>query len=77
MLQIIAYEYYPSVAQKFSKKKYAVDGLLLPRMFQWVTNTWSPNRAPYAVEVSEAFGAGAIAVSNMNLFDIITMDIYF
>ncbi|XP_075519503.1 uncharacterized protein LOC142553262 isoform X2 [Primulina tabacum] len=58
-LQILAYEYYPSVAQKFAKRR-DVDGLMLPRMFQWVTNTWPSNRAPSAVDVTAAFGECAI-----------------
>ncbi|XP_073289265.1 uncharacterized protein [Primulina huaijiensis] len=58
-LQILAYEYYPSVAQKFARRR-DVDGLMLPRMFQWVTNTWASNRAPNAVDVTAAFGDCAI-----------------
>ncbi|XP_075483757.1 uncharacterized protein LOC142523909 [Primulina tabacum] len=58
-LQILAYEYYPSVAQKFARKR-DVDGLMLPRMFQWVTNTWPSNRAPTAVDVTAAFGDSTI-----------------
>ncbi|XP_073037007.1 uncharacterized protein [Primulina eburnea] len=58
-LQILAYEYYPSVAQKFARRK-DVDGLMLPRMFQWVINTWSSNRAPTASDVTAAFGDCAI-----------------
>ncbi|XP_075504303.1 uncharacterized protein LOC142541724 [Primulina tabacum] len=54
-LQIIAYEYYPSVAQKFARRR-DVDGLMLPRMFQWMTNTWPSNHAPTAVDVTAAFG---------------------
>ncbi|XP_073059541.1 uncharacterized protein [Primulina eburnea] len=56
---MLAYEYYPSVAQKFARRK-DVDGLMLPRMFQWVTNTWSSNRAPTAGDVTAAFGDCAI-----------------
>ncbi|XP_073300539.1 uncharacterized protein [Primulina huaijiensis] len=58
-LQILAYEYYPSVAQKFAKRR-DVHGLMLPRMFQWVTNKWQSNRAPTAVDVAAAFGDCAI-----------------
>ncbi|XP_075521345.1 uncharacterized protein LOC142554569 [Primulina tabacum] len=60
-IQILAYEYYPSVTQKFAKKRDVVDGLMLPKMFHWVTNTWPSNRAPSAVDVSAAFGDCAIA----------------
>ncbi|XP_073154114.1 uncharacterized protein [Henckelia pumila] len=56
-LQILAYEYYPSVAQNFAKRRDVEDGLIFPRMFKWVTNTWPSNRAPYDVDVSAAFGA--------------------
>ncbi|XP_073027983.1 uncharacterized protein [Primulina eburnea] len=59
-LQILAYEYYPSVAQKFAKRRDVVDGLTLPRMFQWVTNKWASNRAPSAVDVVAAFGDCAL-----------------
>ncbi|XP_075475580.1 uncharacterized protein LOC142506444 [Primulina tabacum] len=58
-LQILAYEYYPSVAQKFVKIR-DVDGLMLLRMFQWLINTWPSNRAPFAVDVTTAFGNCAI-----------------
>ncbi|XP_073022678.1 uncharacterized protein [Primulina eburnea] len=61
-LQILAYEYFPSVAQKFAKRR-DVDGLMLPRMFQWVTNTWPSTRAPTAVDVNAAFGDCAVDVT--------------
>ncbi|XP_073308408.1 uncharacterized protein [Primulina huaijiensis] len=47
------------LAQKFARRR-DVDGLMLPRMFQWVTNTWASNRAPNAVDVTAAFGDCAI-----------------
>ncbi|XP_075504142.1 uncharacterized protein LOC142541498 [Primulina tabacum] len=53
-LQILAYECYPSVAQKIARRR-DVDGLMLPRMFQWVTNTWPSNRAPTGAEIAAAF----------------------
>ncbi|XP_073022336.1 protein CHROMATIN REMODELING 35-like isoform X2 [Primulina eburnea] len=58
-MQILAYECYPSVAQRFAKRR-DMNGLMLPRMFQWVTNTWPSNHAPSAVDVSAAFGDCAI-----------------
>ncbi|XP_075504398.1 uncharacterized protein LOC142541826 [Primulina tabacum] len=58
-LQILAYEYYPSMAKKFARRR-DVDGLMLPRMFQWVTNTWPSNRAPTTVDVTAAFDDCAI-----------------
>ncbi|XP_075491429.1 uncharacterized protein LOC142529704 [Primulina tabacum] len=54
-LQIFAYECYPSVAHKLARRR-DVDGLMLPRMFQWVTKTWASNRAPTGVEIAAAFG---------------------
>ncbi|XP_073054077.1 uncharacterized protein [Primulina eburnea] len=42
------------------RRRKDVDGLMLPRMFQWVTNTWSSNRAPTAGDVTAAFGDCAI-----------------
>ncbi|XP_075473326.1 uncharacterized protein LOC142504332 [Primulina tabacum] len=54
-LQILAYECYLSVAQRFARRR-DVDGLMLPRMFQWVTRTWPSNRAPTGVDITAAFG---------------------
>ncbi|XP_073311091.1 uncharacterized protein [Primulina huaijiensis] len=64
-LQILVYECYPSVAQKFARRR-DVDGLMLHMMFQWVTNTWPSNRASTAIDITAAFGDCAIDVSNMN-----------
>ncbi|XP_073303760.1 uncharacterized protein [Primulina huaijiensis] len=64
-LQILAYECYPSVAQKVARRR-DVDDLMLPRMFQWVTNTWSSNRAPTGADIVAAFGGSPIDLSNMN-----------
>ncbi|XP_073020852.1 uncharacterized protein [Primulina eburnea] len=58
-LQILAYECYPSVAQKVARRR-DVDCLMLPRMFQWVTNTWSSNRAPTGADIAAAFGDSPI-----------------
>ncbi|XP_075490951.1 uncharacterized protein LOC142529325 isoform X2 [Primulina tabacum] len=58
-LQTLAYECYSSVTQKFARRR-DVDGLMLPKMFQWVTNTWPSNRAPTAVDITAAFGDCAI-----------------
>ncbi|XP_073303897.1 uncharacterized protein [Primulina huaijiensis] len=58
-LQILAYECYPSVAQKIARRR-DVEGLMLPRMFQWVTNTWSSNRAPTGADIAAAFGGSPI-----------------
>ncbi|XP_073312057.1 uncharacterized protein [Primulina huaijiensis] len=64
-LQILAYECFPSVAQKLARRR-DMDDLMLPKMFQWVTNTWPSNRAPTGVDIAAAFGDSAIDVSNMN-----------
>ncbi|XP_073292051.1 uncharacterized protein [Primulina huaijiensis] len=37
-----------------------VEGLMLPRMFQWVTNTWSSNRARTGADIAAAFGGSPI-----------------
>ncbi|XP_073314716.1 uncharacterized protein [Primulina huaijiensis] len=58
-LQILAYECYPRVAQKVARRR-DVEGLMLPRMFQWVTNTWSSNRAPNDADIAAAFGCSPI-----------------
>ncbi|XP_073314690.1 uncharacterized protein [Primulina huaijiensis] len=59
LLQILAYECYPSVAQKVARRR-DVDGLMLLRMFQWVTNMWSSNRATTSANIAVAFGDSPI-----------------
>ncbi|XP_073309968.1 uncharacterized protein [Primulina huaijiensis] len=59
LTEILAYECYPSVAQKVARRR-DVEGLMLPRMFQWVTNTWSSNLAPTGADIAAAFGGSPI-----------------
>ncbi|XP_073032676.1 uncharacterized protein [Primulina eburnea] len=53
-LQILAYEYFPSIAQVFARPRKGPN-VPIPRMCHWLTRKWSKNHSPSMDDVNKAF----------------------